>query len=553
MRRARPRPMGSLRLLLSWIAAAVVVHAASVEVAAPRFGPWLILSPDGSGEVGIILRSPIQGLTLGHGQKNEAPTIDGLVARWRLPTVPEAMEVRWPGGTLTVPHFNANQTDLRLAVIAGRRWPDAAELDRLGQALGGLVQAVVCLDPLAVMQQRLGHFGWESSIPILTAPSGSARYRLGAVSLSGTAGAAALDLAWTVAVDPAPGFDPGILADSSASDLLIAAASVAGARAQQAALLFTRGSGCSVLTDPLTVTKGRVESQAGGTRLVVVGGAGDPPQRLQPEIARWAETPVTIGLTANAQQMTILALAGTEPLWKLDWSHAAPAQTPAEPPQHAPPTKRPAETHAAHDSAEKPATPSGIPNGGWKAAIPADLVGLAELPWSELRTLHLVVTPPVDLVERAATESAAARLIGRLTADQSWFSEGRWPDLPPWAMREAILRDLADPQTCNPARWPAKIIENDDLPLLKTLIRVVRDIPGILPVLERMVTAMAAGRRPLPRDPIDQLHLIGAVFDSPHLSPTSLRPIAQALRGKVAEPANGPLERFIDHWGETRP
>ncbi|GDY13626.1 hypothetical protein LBMAG53_25040 [Planctomycetota bacterium] len=550
--------MRSLSLLLSWITAAVLAQAASVEAVAPRSGPWLILSPDGSGEVGIVLRAPIPDLTLVVGQQHQSPTIDGLVARWRLPTVPEALEVHWPGGTLAVPHLDANQTDLRLAVTAGRRWPDTAELERLGQALGGPVQAVLCLDPTQAINRRLGQSGWEPTIPILAAPSGPTRYRLGALALSGIAAAAALDLAWTVVVDPVASFDPGILAGSADSDLQRASASVAGARAQQAVLLFTRGSGCSVLTDPLTVTKGRVESQAEGTRLVVVGGAGDPPQRLQPEVARWAESPVTIGLSANAQELTLLALAGADPLWKQTWSHSAPAPTAAgTSPEHAQPATRPslpsAESPTDHDSKEKPRAPSAIPDGGWKAAAPAELIRLAELPWSDLRALHLVVTPPLELVERAATDPAAARLLGRLTADQSWFNEGRWPELPPWVMRECILRDLADPLTCNPGKWPDLAAEIDDLLLLKVLVRNARDKPGILPILERTIAAMAAGRRPVPRDPYDQLHLFGAVFDSPHLSPTPLRPLALALRGQVAELAQGPLERFITHWGETRP
>jgi len=129
-------------------------------------------------------------------------------------------------------------------------------------------------------------------------------------------------------------------------------------------------------------------------------------------------------------------------------------------------------------------------------------------------------------------------------------------ELPPLVARDALLRqfDLGADRVSQ--RLIAGVLQAVDDPLLMraVLTRVEADPePVLLDVLVDHWQQIDSGDASLPDDPILQHRLSTAVFDSPYLSPTPLRPLAVELLERVHPGARGPMERFLERHGETRP
>jgi len=80
-----------------------------------------------------------------------------------------------------------------------------------------------------------------------------------------------------------------------------------------------------------------------------------------------------------------------------------------------------------------------------------------------------------------------------------------------------------------------------------------RDGIAVLRLLQDRIEAQVAGRLPLEDDALLQHRVLAAVFGSPYLSPTPLRPLAQALEPRLEGPSAEVLARFFTRHGRHRP
>ncbi len=534
--------MGMLRICLWWIATALSTWATAGEV---WMGPWLALDGSGSAEIGAAAIHPLTGppvaeLTIA-GTARPAVRSDEAwaggrrtVLRWRiaereLPAAALSIE----GTARDLPPWGP-QVSVRVAVVAGLRWPDAAELAALTPSLGGEVQAVLVLDD---PRGRIGAGGWEARLPILLRPAQRGIHRLGSLAIAGPGGPPPIDGVWTVAA-VGPGFDPSMLAPSAAADPAHLHPIIDAIDDLGIPLVFMPSHGATVVTDPMR-GGGGLRSTVGGTRAVVVGGGAATPWCLPWPVARWWAGPCIAGLRADGNELSLVVadLAGT-PATAWTWSHA--------------------ETSNGHGSA----TAAGIGNGrgsataatpaDWVSATPAQIAALLDLPGPVLASLHLSTVDSAGLPARAATDPQAAVLAGRILTDPTALPDGPI-SLPPALLREHVLRDLAPGALGRIADWSEAVAAGDDAVLVDALRHLAPERLDALHALIAVAQRMADGKRPLPADPLVQLRLVGAIFDSPFVSPTPLRPLALALRERLDPAARGPLDRFTARHGVYRP
>lgn len=118
-----------------------------------------------------------------------------------------------------------------------------------------------------------------------------------------------------------------------------------------------------------------------------------------------------------------------------------------------------------------------------------------------------------------------------------------------------FLRQLEDTSVI-PSTGISKAVALDPDPrLCLTLLQEAerRQDRRLLGILVQRLTAQAEGTLPLERDETFEHRFLSGVFESPYLSPTPLRPLAQKLKDRVTPLCRGPIERFLTRVGTIRP
>jgi hypothetical protein len=162
------------------------------------------------------------------------------------------------------------------------------------------------------------------------------------------------------------------------------------------------------------------------------------------------------------------------------------------------------------------------------------------------------------LLDVAVNDPAARRFLRRLaTTDVIVVNEwaiGRG-EVADDMVRDLILRTLADQRRwadTDLRRLVRRCADSRVAVAVATIAQRARSVDLLRHLLSRF-RAQDKGELPLDEDPIHQHELSAAVFGSPYLSPTWLRPLALGLRERLHPLARKPLERFLAAYGEERP
>ncbi len=575
-------------LLLLWLFTTLAT-AATVEIAPSWCGPWQIVRSDGQRQIGLECQAPAatdQEVVLARAGTAE-----------RLPLIVSRRELRRPGRPpsmvldMRISERDCPPGDYRLSVgartceltvIAGRapadrparvavmgRWnyPSRKDLERLGDALGGPVQLVVGVG--GGVGEPLGTGGWEARIPLLLlagAPAspdepGSGRLaglvadglaqwpqgaRWGALGLpcadrEQAGHAIAADLSpWQVFIEPQASWNPSLRARGEA-ELHQAQPLIALCQRMQLPLVLAGAGGAGFISEPLAVAEGRLGIAPGGTRYLGLCPAGEGLSTLPAEIALAVDQAALIGLVADGLGLAAVVL----------------------------PLNGDAALHLAYFHGDEPAARLGAGWGGgdgealkkqWLAGGADAAAALDQLGWlsgSLLAAMHIGDEELSRLAAGAAADPDAMRLLRRLsgvTAIADGSMQHRTGTLPEVLTRDLVLRQLGrghdiDEELIVPAA------ASGDQQLLRALLRAYERQPaaGLGLLLTRRIALQANGVLPVEEDAVIEHRLIVAVFDSTTASPTTLRPLAVALRSRLGAALRGPVERFIARHGESRP
>jgi len=454
----------------------------------------------------------------------------------------------------------AHDAAVRLALAAGRGWPDKAGLDRLGTALGGPPQLVLALG--AGVPARLGTGGWEADIPLvvvapeepaLTACLGGedARWRfglrVGVLGLPASPDRNRADLAlardlspWLVYLDVPAGWDPAI-AKSRQGDTRDLGVLLAACQRLQVPLILGAGD-AGLVSEPLTLeTGGAVRVAPGGVRYVLsVPAADEGLSGISPAVAVPLEGPLLSGLAVNLAGMSLVMIQRDdgEPL-RLSWARGDAAASTAG-----------GSGEAAAMFKELAAAESFTP-----LAMRALIARISWLP----RTSLQASLPDPALMTRLRDEGGAQ---GRLLVRRLALIASDIPGAPapeagtvPMAERDRLLWRIATVRGADASGWRGEAAATVDVVVLRALLADVARDPehNLLPVLVDRVGLQAEGKLALDADALDQHRLFATVFDEVRLSPTTLRPWALALKDKADPLARGPIDRFLARHGVLRP
>ncbi len=444
----------------------------------------------------------------------------------------------------------------RLAFAGAEAWPDQGGLDRLGRALGGTIEAVVALG--TGWRSQVAVAGWTADLPVLVPEDDADEDRAvverwGVLALpvlrAGTdlPGAfAGLTAPWTVPLDLGSAWDPSLTSTSLDVPDLRGLIDLCN---RQRLPLVLGGGAAGFLSEPLGIDASRRQIvSAGGMRWITARCAGVGLARLPAAAAQQIAGPALIGLAADAARLRLAAVSrdpvrdrtGTDLI--LDWDRPSPGKAGAGSGWGAQdlPTIRPPDL----------------------ATAPAELLDrLALLPAPVLDLIRLSQDEAAKLADRATTDAAAERLLQRLTNEtaveellrpQPGGAPGR---LPAGVLRTVVLRDLAAGTRARSQRWSEAAARSPDPELAKALLRaaeVDRD-PIALAALVTRLEAWADGTLAPDPDAVVQHRFVAAVFDSPALSPTGLRPLAAKLKPRLAAAATPPIDRFVTRHGAVRP
>lgn len=204
---------------------------------------------------------------------------------------------------------------------------------------------------------------------------------------------------------------------------------------------------------------------------------------------------------------------------------------------------------------------------GWGLGRAEDLLGRGDDRAESLPYDRLVWLPQdeIDVLARSGPhlERALADVLAR-RGDQRWLARlmaaeprrslawlVRSPELSDELVREQVLRHLHLGAYLEDGGLRELIVRSRDPELLRILARAAeeaRDTVVQRHLLHRF-RAQAEGTLPLDDDPLLQHRLAVAVFGSPYLSPSLLRPVAVSLQERMDPFARAPLERFLKRFG----
>ena len=580
-----------------WLTAALT-SAETTPVATVVTGPWLNWTGRGY-EVALVVEGTADalakvrfttGTTPPQPCLNPRPLIGGgtvlawnaaapaSTARQRADPQPYSIalsEDRQRTGLL--PPTPLQEAEVAIAIAGTSAWPNAHGLERLSHTLGTPIQAVLVLDALD-LPKRLGQGGWESSLPIIVLgnlprslspwlgtgqgyfPTGLSWGALGLpVAEDPQSAARALGMhksLWTVPCAPSTPWDPALIAPRDRSDQVALIPLVRLAYGLSLPLILGGGSLSGLLTDPLALTEsGDVVGRAGGTRFLLVPGLGDGLAHIGPDLAIPFDMPALTGLAADEDRLTLAVLPkdreeATVATWQA--SPAATAPLPGGPGGGDPVAL------TAILKAGLPADPAPGPEAVVAAEAAAD--ALALLPYRTLRTVSLTPQHWQQLLAPAVGSEQSApwqrRLVSRMLGDgdiRARFAP-RLAMVPDWARRHVIQRLMSDPHEVVATWLDAVAGGADPVPVRAAILRAQRSTkPEDYAVLVERLRRQAAGTVAVDLDPVLQSQLIAAVFTSPWLSPTPLRPIARDLAPRVGALAQAELARFTARQGAERP
>lgn len=565
--------MGS-RALLSLIAASLSILAtageAGLDVARNAHlirGPWWWHGPDGAPCVAIA--------TAGEPERPATMLLEDqpIVVAASVATLADTRDgadhvltMRLPPGSSGTLRFTVNgepvhatvsrplprNAPVRIALAGGRAWPNRSGLEALGRQLGGPPQAVLALGPDC--SRRVGTGGWESELPLaVVAPAEpdlaaatngqDASWRnglgLGVLGLPASPERERADLAlardlspWLVYIDSPAGWDPSIAAHNAGSANAMAVL-IAACQRLQVPLILSAGD-AGLISEPLALSPGgALGIDPGGVRVAMpLPMPDDTLCGIDDHIALPLEQPLIAGLAADLQYLElVLVRPDAADAIRLRWDHPAPA-----PPETAVLAKRIA---ASEDL----------------AAVRDDI---ARLMWATRAQLATCALPP-EAVARLRDEGGAAgrtlarRFVAAVAEDPATVAPPGDPD--PQAVRDILMWRISHIRGRAALSWSEAAATSQDAMILRLLLADEARDPArdAHPALVRRVELQASGELPLDPDPLDQQRLFAAVFDDVHASPTTLRPLAVALKDKVSGLGAGPITRFIARHGLVRP
>lgn len=547
-------------------------------------GPWILAGEDGVLRVGVeVAGSPAMvPVTVTRGGRTVAAKVDlrplrrprqpvSTVVGFALPTGSGPCHFTFADRTLslTPSDLPSSDTPARVVVVGGWNYPDRNDLVRLEPALGGPVQLVVGVGRGVL--ERLGSGGWEESLPVICLGADEAEdafrqgilgeaalhWRHGAhwglLGLPSTADdadagmAVARDLSrWQAYVSPHGAWDLGLGAPLAAKAPANAVPLLAICQHLRVPLILAAGSRVGWVSEPLVANQGKPVIRRGGTRYVAAIPGGEGMAWLPNEVASAIEQPAFIGLAAGPEElvMTAHALGGTE-LLRLRWSRAAITGGPA------------GSGFGLDDDGN--ADPERL-RATWLASDDAGLAARRRLAWfngADLALFHLADEELPKLVALASAEPVALRLLRRLAGIDPVVlraAELHLDTQPPTIIRDAALRHLTGIRPIDDDAWIAFVSRTQDTAVLRAVLHAhdVSDDQDLLRVILARIRLQAAGTVPVESDPMLEHHLLSAAFDATSISPTTLRPLALALRSRLDPLARGPVERFIARHGEVR-
>ncbi len=552
-------------------------------------GPWMLLGEDGTVRLGAELSGPVDPSTirLDDGKRLATPEVsqrsfrvanraEATVIEVTLPPTPAGQwTILLPARQVTVrlPRPPAADEPARVAFASAANWPRAQDLAALGERAGGPIQLVVAVGMQSAL--LLGSGGWANDLPVVILPhalpswtrqldqqEAHCRARLGALTTHWTSGTRwgslglpwaadhaqaaqviARDLSpWEVCLAGADWWELGLLAPRINRTAEGTAGLIGLCQHLKVPLILTLGSGAGWVSEPLVIEREQVRSARGGTRVIAATPAGDGVGLLPPTVAALIDEPGVIALVAEPTRLRVLGqgFSGTN---LLDLGI------------------RRGPDGFVGDGVGVPETDIAIADLHAKLRLVDDAGAAvrAHCRWLVNRDLGLLHLESPDLLALLQISEAAGSvpLLRRLTAldelGATAFTEHR-ELLPPVVRRDLLLRTLARPGSLDTMVWTPVIANSDDALLLSALLRAHLDHPQavLLDLLLARVRVLAEGTAPVTGDVMLLHRLMSTVFDSTSLSPTVLRPLAVALRPRLDDFTQGPVERFIARHGEVR-
>ncbi len=581
--------------LLLLLSATFVSCSATDAAGSVLAGPWMLLRADGGIEIGLELAGggPYAGTIV---LKRLDPAATGPVAihpAWR-PLLragkppSEVLSIVLPSGdaaagryrldcaersfTIALPARPGAAAAARIAVVGGWNYPSSLDMEHLGTSLGGPVQMAVALG--REVGERLGTGGWETSIPLMlmgTAygqaaarddappaiialagssldqwPGGARWGPLGLPSASDEerAGRAiGTDLSpWQVFIAPKAEWNPGLLAPGQDAGTAALLPLIAVCQHMHVPVILAGATGAGWVSEPLGLERGKIAATAGGTRYVGAIPAGEGLAEQPDEIAMPVDQAALVGVSADPAHLVVaLRALGGDDLFRLVYEAGA---------------ERADQQGPGWGNGDVGALKQAWLDGGAGAGQALDDLGW--LTAQRLAGLHITSGEFATLLAASAKDPRALRLLRRLAGVDPLvvgIMERQLATLPPLLGRDVLLRQLAHEPLLFDGGWSRFAAASQDPLLVRALLLAYDRHPGqdLLELLLARVRLQADGTVPLEADALLEHRLLVAVFDATTLSPTSLRPLAVALRAKVDGLARGPIERFIARHGAVRP
>jgi hypothetical protein len=470
----------------------------------------------------------------------------------------------------------------RLLLIGAHNWPVASDIIALEKVIGEPFDAVV-LDGWSALAQ-IGSGGWESNYPVMVIPRcdvaderNSDLIMAKAQTMSGgvfghhqrgvqwgflglpyvhetqdAPSIIARDLSpWQIVLTDSTFWELGIMSPQLTRTTAHQGSLLSLCRHLEIPLIIPLSGGAGWWSESLVVERGAIIPARQGTRVwSATPRAVDYMAFMSPHIIGTLPGQGWCVLSADAQQLQV---AWIDRAGKIDpqmhWRHETNTQPNAT-------STSQAVLVGVTDLLET-----------YRQAFPTDPAGdvtkvrqarmaISRLSTEEIEKMHLSLADiAIILAEATVPENLALlrRLTGITDLAHGLLYENS-ASLPPEVMRDLLLRQLGSRGDFAPQPWTAYVTSTNDDIVLRALLRARHETNsnGCRSLLVERVRAQANGQLALERDPLLQHRLMTAVFDATDLSPTTLRPLAVAIRGKLSGFTGGPVERFIERHGVVR-
>jgi hypothetical protein len=539
-------------------------------------GPWMVLREDGGMSIGLEIGvdAPVTASLeivgaaplVGQSRKFQRPDqLLGRLIEFNLSKVPQgAYTIRVGSSTVTGCVGPIPAVDARACIALAGAWnyPNRGQLELLAKLIGEPIQLVVILGDH--IDARFGGGGWEDSIPVVFVrgrsqgceiipkearqdhAQGMSWGCLGLPAASGSGSgqieAIARDLSeWQVFVDTTASWDESYLSAIGSSDPNVLRELVKLCDRMHIPLILGVGSTAGFISEPLGVDdKGRViAAQGGGPRYLVATAAGTGLAELSEHMAEPIDGAAITGISATttALDVAILSQLDISPPVALHYQRTLIEQI------------GPGWGAGSVDELKK----------GALATPPSD-GALHALSWLAAPILGQLLLEPNELsavMASSASDADARRLVRRYAAALPEMFP-RNMALPAWLRRDLAFRQIGR-RLFQSDGYLWDVLANDaDQDIVRAVLRAQSTDPRgeAVNLLVARLRRQSEGVLALEDDPILQHQVLSAVFDSPYLSPTLIRPLAVALKKRdppINAASRGPVDRFLDKYGEIRP